>query len=308
MKYDQLIDVRLLPPLATVIGILVSIVLWVLNQRKKQLSYRILWQGLLSKAAPEVIDRLLNRFDGEPTSELGLLVVQVVNSGHLPISPSDFQSRLVISAGPGAKVLFTNISSTSPGDLDDRCRTAAGEKKSLIDGFSGHEVVLTPILLNQGDSVTVQIIAEKLRGGVKVIGHINGIRRISLWRAPTAASSAMINIGAIVMALSALLVEPTAVAKFGFSEALAGLLFFCVGYTILIAGIYGRSKTGSTVMIHMGALVMALSMLYVEPGAMVQFGLSEGLYGVVFLIIGYMVLTVGIHRKPKSATADMGAA
>ncbi len=307
MKYDELIDVRLLAPMATAIGIMVSIVLWILNQRRKQLSYRILWQGLLAQATPDVAARLSSRFDGNPSSDVGLVVVEVVNSGHLPIGPSDFQSRLVISAGPGAKVLFTHVSSTTPGDLDDRCRTVDGEKKSLVEGFSGHEVVLAPILLNQGDSITVQIIAENLRGGVKVIGHINGIGRISIWRAPTAVSTAMINIGAIVMALSALFLEPKAIAQYGFSEALAGLFFFLFGYTILNSGVYSRPKTGSKVMINTGALVMVLSMWCVEPHAVVQFGISEALNGLILLILGYIILTFGIHHKPKASTPAMGA-
>lgn len=308
MKYDQLIDVRLLAPLATAIGIMVSIILWILNQRRKQLSYRVLFQGPLFQADRDVAERLLSRFDRIPSSDLGLVVVQLVNNGHLPISPSDFQSRLVISAGPGANVLFTNLSATAPGDLDERCRSAEGEKKSLIDGFSGHEVVLAPILLNPGDSITVQILAANLRGGIKVIGHINGIGRISSWRAPSLIPTVLINIGAMVMALSMLFVEPTVVAKFGFSEALAGVLFFIFGYTILVAGTYSSPRLKSKVMVNVGALVMTLSMLFVEPGAVIQFGLSEGLNGLVLLIVGYMILTVAIHGKTKSSSTATGAA
>ena len=94
MKYDELIDVRLLAPLATACGIMVTVVLFILNQRRKQLSYRILWQDILARAKPDVVARLLARFDGKASTDLGLLVVEVMNSGHLPISPSDFQSRL----------------------------------------------------------------------------------------------------------------------------------------------------------------------------------------------------------------------
>lgn len=242
MRYDQIIDVRLLAPMATTVAIIVTIILWLLNQRRKELSYRVLWQDALTRARSVVRQRLDIRFDGKTIDDAGLVIVQIVNSGHLPISPADYQSRLTISAGPGSKVLFADISSTTPGDLEDRCRTASGERKSLIETLENNEVRLSPILLNDGDSMTIQMLVEDWRGGVKVGGHISGIRRIAMWKPTTLLSTSLTNVGALSMAGAALLVEPSAIVKYGLSEALPGLLIFLFGYTLLSAGIYNKQK------------------------------------------------------------------
>lgn len=247
MRFDEIIDVRLLAPSATAIGIAVSIVLWTLNQRNKQLSYRILWQDTLTRAHSSVRDRLDVRFDGESVKDASLLIVQILNSGRLPITPADFQSRLTISSGPGAKVLYADIASTSPGDLDDRCRTATGERKNLVERYEDGNVILSPILLNEGDSITVQMLIENLRGGVKVAGHINGIRRINSWRPKTLAATVLTNCGALAMAAAMLLCEPNAIMNYGIAEALPTVLFFLFGYTLLLAGIRSKQKLGAAI-------------------------------------------------------------
>lgn len=239
---DQLIDVRLLAPLATSIAIIVSIILWKLNQRRKQLSYRILWQDALTRARSSVRQRLDVTFDGQSVKDAGLVIVQILNSGHLPITPGDIQAKLHINLGPGAKVLYADLASTSPGDLDERCRTASGERKSLVESFSGNEVILAPVLLNEGDSFTVQMLVENLQGGVKVVGHINGIRRITPYRMSSGISTVFTNVGALIMCAAMLFCEPAQILDYGLAEALPAVLFFLFGYTLLSAGIYSKSK------------------------------------------------------------------
>jgi hypothetical protein len=221
---------------------MVSIVLWKLNQRRKQLSYKILFQDALTGARSSVRQRLDVTFDGKSVKDAGLVIVQVMNSGHLPIPPGDVQSRLHINVGPGAKVLYADVASTSPGDLDERCRTAAGERKSLVESFSGNEVVLAPVLLNEGDSFIVQMLVENLQGGVKVSGHINGIRRITPWRKRSGVSTVFTNVGALVMCAAVLFFEPRQIMNYGLAEALPAVLFFLFGYTLLSAGIYAKTK------------------------------------------------------------------
>lgn len=245
MKYDQIIDVRLLAPLATSVAIMVSIVLWLLNQRRKQLSYRVLWQDTLVRARSQMRDRMDILFDGKSIEDAGLLIVQILNSGHLPISPGDYHSRLTISAGPGAKVVFADVTATTPGDLEARCRTADGEKRNLIEAINESEVVLAPILLNEGDSVTVQVLTQKMRGGVKVSGHINGVRKVAPYRPSSVVAMILINSGALIMAASTLMFEPSSVVRFGISEGLPAILFFLFGYTLLSAGMTNRQKVAS---------------------------------------------------------------
>jgi hypothetical protein len=218
MRYDEIIDVRLLAPLATALAIIVTVTLWVLNQRRKELSWKLLAQTESSA------------------------VVQIINTGHIAVVPGDYHSPLAVSAGPGARVISAVVLSTVPGDLEDRCRNSAGERRELLDRISGNEVLLAPVLLNDGDAITVKMEVENLRGGVRVNGHINGVRKISPWRPNTLIFQSLAVFGGLVMVASFGLLQPPAVLKYGIGEALPAILFFLFGYTVLSAGLYGKEK------------------------------------------------------------------
>jgi hypothetical protein len=222
MKYDQIIDVRLLAPSATGVAIVVSIILFTLNQRRKQLSWKLL------------------------SEDENSAVVQIINSGHLPIVPGDYHSPLAVSGGPATRLTSATVLSTVPGDLEDRCRTSGGERRKLIDRINGNEVLLSPVLLNDGDSITIRIMAEDYRGGAKVNGHINGVRRISVWRPKTAVFTALAIVGGLIMAFAVWCLEPEYIALYGAGEALPEVLLFLFGYTLLNAGLYGKKKTAAT--------------------------------------------------------------
>lgn len=222
MRYDEVIDVRLLPPAATCLAIIVSILLWILNQRVKSICYRVLNQDADSA------------------------VVEIRNSGHLSVTPGDYHSPLTISCGRGAKVLSAKVLATGPGDLEDRCRTASGERRSLVERLQGNEVRLAPVLLNEGDLIVVRVVAEDLRGGVKVSGHINGVRRITLGRTRSPVPTIMRGFGVVVMVSALFMVKPDEVLKYGVFEALPAVLFFFFGGTLIAASIYDKRKTKIT--------------------------------------------------------------
>jgi hypothetical protein len=216
MRYDEIIDVRLLAPSATAVAIVVSIILWLLNQRRKQISWKVLSEGGNSA------------------------VVQIINSGHLAVVPGDYHSPMSISAGPGGRVVSAEVVSTVPGDLELRCRALDGTHRPLIERITSGEVLLAPILLNDGDSLVVRLKTEDSRGGVRVNAHINGIRKVSVWRPNTLGSTLLRTVGIFVMVSAVWSIEPTDIARYGLNEALPAILFFLLGYTLLTAGIYGK--------------------------------------------------------------------
>jgi hypothetical protein len=222
MRYDEIIDVRLLPPAATLLAITVTVLLWILNQRIKQVSYRVLQQD--SDSA----------------------VVEIRNSGHLSVTPGDYHSPLTISCGRGAKVLSASVLATTPGDLEDRCRTVGGERRSLIQHLQGNEVRLAPVLLNDGDAITVRVVAEDLRGGIKVSGHINGIRKISAGRHKSLPATVMRSCGAIVLVTALFMVKPDEISKYGWFEALPAVLLFIFGALLIAGSIYDKRRVKIT--------------------------------------------------------------
>lgn len=218
MNYDQIIDVRLLAPLATATAIIVTVILWHLNQRRKQISYKVL------------------------ALEANSATVQIINSGHLAVVPGDYHSPIAISAGPGAEIVSATVISTVPGDLEMRCRSVNGEQRHLLESISGREATLAPVLLNDGDSVTVEVVSEDFRGGVRVTAHISGIRKVVPWRPNMLLPTLLISLGVLVMISSFFIVELPAVLTYGLSEALPAILSFLLGYTLLSAGLYGKKS------------------------------------------------------------------
>ena len=218
-------DLRLLAPFATCVAIAVSIYLWRLNT-KKELSYNILRRAPLLNLKGAARNQLDVRFN----------VVRVFNSGHLAINSSDYQSNLSIILNPGAEILAASVIDTVPTDLKERLK--GDDKKSILQNTNEERIPLTPILLNQGDSITVQILARNAAGQIKVHGHIFGIKAINAWREKRLLQKALTEIGALVMAFAMLAVQPSDLVNYRFQPVLPWVLIFLLGFVFLQAGIY----------------------------------------------------------------------
>jgi len=232
-------DIRLLGPIATLCGIGVSIFLWNLNQRRKGISYRILWRHPLLNLKGVAREQLDIRFKGENVSTAQLLVVSIFNSGHLPINVSDYQPGLSIRLNPGATILDAHIIETMPADLEERLKDP---NVSLVEKIDQERIMLRPILLNEGDAFTVQLLVLNASGGITLTGHVNGVKRLVEWRENRLLAKGLTQIGAFVMALAMLAVQPNDIVSLRLEPVLPYLLTFLIGYVLLSAGLNWPSK------------------------------------------------------------------
>ncbi len=237
-------DVRLLGPIATSCGIGVSIFLWNLNQRRKGLSYRILWRHPLLNLKGVAREQLDIRFKGENVSTAQLLVVTLFNSGHLPINLSDYQPGLSIRLNPGANILDAHIIETMPADLEERLKEP---NASLVEKIDQERVMLRPILLNEGDAFTVQMLVLNATGSITFAGHVNGVKRLVEWHENRILAKGLTQFGAFVMALAMLAVQPSDIVQLRIEPILPYLLTFLIGYVLLSAGLNwpSRSRQGN---------------------------------------------------------------
>jgi hypothetical protein len=226
-------DIRLLGPIATVTGICVSILLWNLNQRRKGISYHILWRHPLLNLKGVARDQLDIRFKGINVSNAQLLVVTIFNNGHLPIQVSDYQPHLSIRLNPGAKILDAHIIETMPADLEERL---GNRSASLVDEIDNERILLKPILLNEGDEFTVQMLVLDATEQISITGHVNGVKRVVEWRDNRIIAKVFTQGGAFVMAFAMLAVEPADPISLHLEPILPCLLAFIIGYVILSAG------------------------------------------------------------------------
>jgi hypothetical protein len=233
----MLIDIRLLAPIATCLAIAVSIVLWFLNQHKKELAYMILERHPVLNLKGAARNQLDIRFDGHSILDSYLIVVRIFNRGHLPINVSDYQTAMFVGLNPGAEILAASVIETIPADLEERIK-AKTPSAALIEKIVQERIFLTPILLNEGDSITVQLLARNTVGAVDVHGHIQGIKRIICWREKRIWTKVLTYSGAMIMTFAMLGVEPQDIVELSLEHILPWILIFFIGLTLLTAGIY----------------------------------------------------------------------
>src|SRR5215207_9277121 len=87
----------------SILAIAVSIILYLLQRNRKELSYFIISKTPLVNVAKDVGDKLEIRFDGKVVRAVHLIVVRIFNSGNVPILPIDFQRDVSIVFDENAK-------------------------------------------------------------------------------------------------------------------------------------------------------------------------------------------------------------
>ena len=234
-------DIKLLAPALTFIGICVSIILWNLNQKRKALSFAILWNRPLLNLKGVTREQMDIFFKGKQVSEADLIVVRVFNSGHLPINTGDYQTALALELEPGATILDANVIETLPANLEERLKIKSDESP-LIEAIEESKILLRPILLNAGDSFTLQMLVLNAYGKVKVTGHVLGVHSVSAYKSSRLVPITLTQIGVLVMAFAMLAVEPKDIIALAFEHVLPFILLFLLGYVLLSAGIYWPRK------------------------------------------------------------------
>lgn len=230
------IDVRLYAPIATGIGICVSIFLWILNQRRKELRYEIVKRQEVLALKGEARKHLQVLFDKTPVEDIHILVLKLINTGHLTINPSDYQSKLSVQTGAGSKILMATVIESQPADLDER-KASEAEQSSLIESVKENCLYFRPVMLNQGDSFTLQLILQSPGPKVTIGGHIQGIPVIKAVESRQILPLVLTQVGAITMAFSMLLVDPRDLYPLQLGDVIPYALFFLLGYVLLTAGI-----------------------------------------------------------------------
>jgi hypothetical protein len=234
-------DIKLLAPTMTFMGICVSIILWNLNQKRKALSFAILWNRPLLNLKGVAREQMDIFFKGKQVAEADLIVVRVFNSGHLPIHTGDYQTALTLELEPGASILDANVIETLPANLEERLKIKSDESP-LIESIEESKILLRPILLNEGDSFTLQMLVLNAYGKVKVTGHVLGVNNVKVFKDSQLVPIVLTQVGVVIMALAMLTVEPRDIIALAFEHILPFILLFLLGYVLLSAGIYWPRK------------------------------------------------------------------
>jgi len=152
--------------LSVAVALITALVLFILQLRRKALTYDIKSNAPLFVADAKVSGRIAVLLDDIPVQSPRSIVVQIVNTGNLPIRSSDFEKPIAVTLGDHAKVLSAKISDTDPKNIHPE-----------ID-IEDSRIVLHPLLLNPKDSVILEALVDGASGQVTIDGRIVGISQL----------------------------------------------------------------------------------------------------------------------------------
>lgn len=129
------------------LAIVATFVIFRLQTRIKELAVGRVSSRRLLSIADEVSARVSVRLDGQPVTNLHLVVYGIKNSGHRAIAATDFVRPLVLSY-EGGKIVSAEVSYQLPSNLNVKLRTSLSQ------------VEIESLLLNSGDQFHVQLLVS----------------------------------------------------------------------------------------------------------------------------------------------------
>jgi len=162
-----------------------------------------------------------------------LVVARIINTGNVPIVSTDYEDPVNLSFGENSPILTTDSSETNPDNL--RASTNIEKKR----------VVLAPVLLNRGDSITIKMLISQFDGEIKVDGHIAGVKSIRKLAERRVSYILMLS-GTVISIVGLTLWAQATPPRPPFSEELTlawpYLIFFLLGYALVLIGAFRSTQ------------------------------------------------------------------
>jgi hypothetical protein len=158
-------------PIWTVIGIAIvtvlTVVIYRLQQQRKALAYSIISHTPLLNVNEKDRDDISILYKRKRVSDVSFLIVKIFNAGNVPIEVGDFDRPITLNFGETAGLLKFDVVETVPDNI------------RAMPTSVGTKLVLEPLLLNRGDSITLTALLTGCDGDIKVDARIIGVRDIS---------------------------------------------------------------------------------------------------------------------------------
>lgn len=170
-----------------ILAIIVTIILFFIQRRKKSLTYEIISRTSVLSASDEVSGKLQILYQGEAVRKVHLLVLKLANTGNVPITTLDYEREVSFMFTDCEKILSAELSEVQPPNLAAEIVT---KEKS---------VSLKPILLNPGDSISLKLLISGFDNKIDIDGRVVGVKSISK-RNETNSWSFILMLGGLTMA------------------------------------------------------------------------------------------------------------
>jgi hypothetical protein len=153
------------------VAILVSIGMVVYQIKKtrnfKSISFSVKSKTKLFTLHDENVGKLQILLNGHPVSDAHIFIIEIRNTGNVPIASSDYEKPIEIVFSEGAEILSSAVIEKTPDDLN------------LNFEMARNSVLLKPTLLNKEDAVTFKFLVRESSLEPVVNGRILGVNRIN---------------------------------------------------------------------------------------------------------------------------------
>jgi len=231
-----------LAPLATTVSIAITVILWLFNRRDKQLNFEIMADVKLVTLPEELGEHVCIQSDGNEVHNVRVLTIKLMNAGHVPIRPSEYADKIALEF-KGGHILSAQVIDGKPEYLYKG--TKNGE--SLIESCTASSVVFRPALLNPNNFFVSKILVAGAEGEPILTGHIEGINTFHKHKESKLPRGILAHAGMFCMIGAALFFDPQTLMSDSVLVYLPNILFFMIGYLMLLTSIYepkGRENHG----------------------------------------------------------------
>ena len=154
--------------LGLVVPLIVSIIIAFLQRSVKEITYAIMSQSPLLSVDEKIRDKVKISYEGKEVKNAHLVVLNIKNSGNIPIMPNDYVEPIKFSFGLLAEIISVNISETKPVNIK--------EKISVV--MQKNEIIIMPYLLNKGYSITIAVVLSRFTGRIKADALVAGVESL----------------------------------------------------------------------------------------------------------------------------------
>lgn len=138
------------------------------QQRRKQLTHAVISDAPIAQVSASLRKRVEILFDGVPSADLRLMILQLKNSGNSPIERNDYDEPVRFEFEAPREVVDGEVLFTQPEDLID-----AKDAKTFLT-VNGNNVILKPLLLNPKETITLKVLLKGQKGQMRARARIVG--------------------------------------------------------------------------------------------------------------------------------------
>lgn len=206
----------LLGLLAVIAAITVPLIIYFLQKSKKRFAYEVISNTQLVGVKSEVQNKIKIYYENKLVENVHLISIRLINSGNQPIPIDDFARPINIQLGSETNILTCEVLEKNPKDLD----------VSILKMQDSIEI--QPLLLNQNDSLTLNILLSDYRGGLEVSARVKGIAKVEVYREPQPISNIIwlsIILFSMVLTIISTNYKDSIESYFGFNSEFLGYIF-----------------------------------------------------------------------------------